>query len=480
MDFTLFTKPDYAPSRHHEALCRYLDRFAAGEIKRLMVFMPPQHGKSELVSRRLPAYIHGRNPDARIIACSHNASLASTMNRDVQRIIDDDAYRLLFPGTQLYGKNVRSDRHGSYLRNSDIFEVVGHTGYYKSAGVCGSITGRGFNVGIIDDVFKDRREADSPAIREAVNNWYTSTFRTRRGKDASILLTMTRWHPDDLAGWLLAMAEADPKADQWTVLCFPAVCDSPGPDDPRQPGEALWPARFPLNDLEAQKAANLSDWYALYQQEPRSGSSLEWPDSYFPPFIWFDEWPSGTLLRVLALDPSKGKSDKAGDYSAYVLLGLVRQPDGKLKVYVEADLARRPVNPTRERPDGQSIVGDGLDHHTRFRPQVFAVESNQFQELIGGELQRVAASRGLVLPIKLVEHLIPKRSRIRTLGAFLAEGILRFRANHPGTRLLVSQLRGFPLDRYDDGPDALEMGLSELQKLTLGGPAQERVSGMVG
>ena len=145
LEFTTVTKPDYNVNWHHRVLCDYLDRFVSGEIKRLMVFMPPRHGKSELVSRRLPAYILGRDPSAGVIACSYSADLASRMNRDVQRIIDSDAYGRIFPDTRLYGANVRTVAKGTYLRNSDIFEVVNHRGFYRSAGVGGGITGMGFN-----------------------------------------------------------------------------------------------------------------------------------------------------------------------------------------------------------------------------------------------------------------------------------------------------------------------------------------------
>jgi predicted phage terminase large subunit-like protein len=141
--FTLYTYPTYQVNWHHRVICEHLDDFVAGKIKRLMVFAPPRSGKSELVSRRLPAFILGQRPDTTIIATSYGADLARRMNRDVQRIMDEDAYRKLFPDTKLWGKNVRSDAQGSWLRNSDMFEVVGHRGYYLGTGVGGSITGSG-------------------------------------------------------------------------------------------------------------------------------------------------------------------------------------------------------------------------------------------------------------------------------------------------------------------------------------------------
>lgn len=145
LDFTTYTKPDYQVSWHHRALCEALDRFVAGETTRLMVSLPPRHGKSELVSRRLPAYLLGKDPDMSVIACSYSADLASMMNRDVQRIMDGPEYLRVFPETRLFGSNVRTVAQGAYLRNSDIFEIVGNSGIYRSAGVGGGITGMGCN-----------------------------------------------------------------------------------------------------------------------------------------------------------------------------------------------------------------------------------------------------------------------------------------------------------------------------------------------
>ncbi|MDI9412096.1 MAG: phage terminase large subunit [Bacillota bacterium] len=269
LDFTTYTFPGYETNWHHELLCNKLDQLINRKIKRLMVFMPPRHGKSELGSRRLPAYALGRNPDESIIAASYSADLASRMNRDVQRIIDTPEYRDLFPETQLFGKNIRTNAQGAYLRNSEIFEVVGRRGLYRSAGVGGGITGMGCTFGVIDDPIKNRAEADSQTFRNAIWDWYTSTFYTRLEKDAVILIILTRWHEDDLAGRLLEQAKADPTADQWEVVDLQAIKDVDKPGDPRQMGEALWPGKYTLEDLNRIKAVVGSrDWEALYQQRP--------------------------------------------------------------------------------------------------------------------------------------------------------------------------------------------------------------------
>lgn len=234
------------------------------------MFMPPRNGKSELVSRRLPAYIFGRNPDASIIATSYGAELASRMNRDVQRIIDSPEYREVFPGTMLNGSNVRTVANGTYLRNSDIFEVVGHRGVYKSAGVGGAITGMGMRYGIIDDPYKNRQDANSETVRQRIWEWYTSTFYTRLEDNGRILITLTRWHEDDLAGRLLRLMQSDPKADQWVVISFQAIAEGKlSPEDPRSEGEPLWPDKYSKDELMKIKSTIGSyEWNALYQQRP--------------------------------------------------------------------------------------------------------------------------------------------------------------------------------------------------------------------
>jgi predicted phage terminase large subunit-like protein len=271
LDFTLYTYPTYAANWHHGLICSYLDKFISGDIKRLMIFAPPRSGKSELVSRRLPAYILGRYPDTTIIATSYGADLARRMNRDVQRIMDGPEYRRLFPDSRLFGANVRTVAHGSWLRNSDMFEVVGHRGYYLSTGVGGSVTGSGAHVAIIDDPVKNRKEANSPTYRQTVWEWYTSTLYTRLTPDGRVLLTVTRWHDDDLAGRLLALAKSDPEADQWTTLILPAVSEDPvaAYDERHEPGRALWETRWGIDKLRTiERTVGARDWASLYQQRP--------------------------------------------------------------------------------------------------------------------------------------------------------------------------------------------------------------------
>lgn len=191
----------------------------------------------------------------------------------------------------------------------------------------------------------------------------------------------------------------------------------------------------------------------------------EWPAEFFGPKIWFDDWPPDINLKVLSLDPSKGKGDASGDYSAFILLGL----DNDWTLWVDADLDNtRPVESTH---GGRSILGDGMVIFDKWRPDAFLIETNGFQELVANAFKRVSDERRLHLPLYQVCNTSPKVQRIRKLGTYLAQGRIRVR-NTPGGRLLVQQLRDFPVGEHDDAPDALSSGVRMMDRLlgAQGGP----------
>lgn len=285
-DFVRYTKEDYVFNWHHISLCDKLERFGRGEIKKLMVFMPPQHGKSQLTTRHFPAYLLGIRPTSKVCVCSYSATLAQSFNRDIQRIIDDIPYHEVFPETILNQSNVTTDAHGAYLRNSDIFETVNFRGFVKTVGVGGSLTGTPIDVGIIDDPFKDREEAMSVRIRDKVWSWYTDVFKTRLHNDSQELVIMTRWDTDDLAGRILK------QENDWEVITFQAIKERETPGDPRQIGEVLWPEKHSLERILAIKQSSPFTFTSLYQQEPKpSREALVFPD-------WdvYEEEPDGEPL----------------------------------------------------------------------------------------------------------------------------------------------------------------------------------------
>jgi predicted phage terminase large subunit-like protein len=457
-DFISYTMEGYRPNWHHRLICNKIDKVVSGETKRLILSAPPQHFKSEIVSRRLPPYVFGRLPNAKVISCSYNSSLATTFNRDVQRIMTSEEYLELFPASAIPSKRVKHASENAKLRNTETFELLHHNGSYYCSGTDGGISGRGYHLGIIDDPIKGAKEAFSPAVRANIKNWYDMEFRVRLNKwedehgdlqEARIIIMMTRWHPDDLVGRILDIADKSDEADQWEVLSLPGLKEAGGhPEDPRKPGEALWPSEFDEKFLRAVEEQSANGFAALYQQDPKRAIVSEWPPRCFGSHIWFQDWPAMDDCRICALDPSKGKGSKYSDYAALIKVGRSTE-DGRF--YVEADLWNN--------RDARQLSNEIIYANEQFQPAGFALESVLFQELFADIVMDQCDREGLGRPpIQMFNHTQPKELRIRRLAGDITSDNIRVK-DTPGGRLLVKQLSEFPLSDHDDGPDALEMGI---------------------
>lgn len=281
--FTGYTMPTFDPAPFHKRYYSVLGDFAEKRIKKLMVFMPPQHGKSEGSTRRLPSFILGRRPDTRLAVVSYSAPKARKFNREIQRIIDSPEYVEIFPDTRLNSKNIATVA-GSWLRNADECEIVGHRGGFKTVGVGGPLTGEPVDVLIMDDIYKDAKTAWSPVVRAAIEDWYDTVAETRLHNDSQQLIVFTRWHEQDLAGRLLEQQGIyDPKSnpDGWVVVIYPAIQDSePSEYDPREIGEALWPERHNLAKLESIRSRNPHVFASLYQQKPKPLEGLMYENEF--------------------------------------------------------------------------------------------------------------------------------------------------------------------------------------------------------
>jgi len=324
---------------------------------------------------------------------------------------------------------------------------------------------------ICDDLQNDRHIA-SASGRESSRQWFHGTLLKAGTPSTNIVNLATALHRDGLAleldrapGWdtrLFRAVEAWPIHqslwDEWQTI----YCDADRTD-------ARLSARIFYDDHRAAMDAGakllwpeLEDLYTLMQMRVESGATAferekqgspvdpdkcEWPDSYFDDHIWFDDWPSETRLRTMSLDPSKGADARNGDYSALVMLAV----DANGVLYIDADLARRPT---------PRMVADGVDWFLKFRPDAFAVEANQWQQLLSAEFVAEFQRRGVlgVTPCEIHNH-TNKNVRIRRLGPYLSQRRILFRRGSPSTELLVNQLRDFPIAAHDDGPDALEMAL---------------------
>ena len=301
--FARYMMPKMDITNFHKVYYEALDRFAHGQIKKLIVSVPPQHGKSQGSSRFLPAFLLGLNPDLKIIIGSYSTDQAKTFNRDVQRIVNSEAYKMVFPDTFFNNGKVRLDN--VYQCNSEISEPVGHSGFVRAVGRNGSLTGKSVDISILDDVYKDFNEANSKLIREQAWKWYTTVVRTRLHNDSQEIIVFTRWHEDDIIGRLEKSGEKiieltsfdqldNVPRDAWLEINFPAIkMTAPTEVDPRQEGEALWPERHSLSELLSAKALDPVQFECLYQGNPSSAEGRLYGE--FKTYIDPNDW--GVLLR---------------------------------------------------------------------------------------------------------------------------------------------------------------------------------------
>ena len=282
LSFTSSTMQTFKPADFHRRYYKVLNDFAEGKIKKLMVFMPPQHGKSEGSTRRLPSYVLGRKPDTKIAVVSYNAPKARKFNREIQRVIDSPEYHEIFPDTCLNSSNVTTIA-GSWLRNADEFEIVGRRGSVKTVGVGGPLTGEPVDMLIMDDIYKDAKSAWSPVVREAIEDWYDTVAETRLHNDSQQLIVFTRWHEHDLAGRLLEQQGrySEDNPDGWVVVVYQAIkVGAPNEYDPREEGEALWPERHNLAKLQSTRKRNPHVFESLYQQDPKPVEGLMYENPF--------------------------------------------------------------------------------------------------------------------------------------------------------------------------------------------------------
>lgn len=449
--FVQYLQPDYVMEWVHREICDLLQQFladqAAGKGPRLMINLAPRHGKSELVSRKFPAFAFGLNPDLQIIACSYGASLAQDMSRDVQRNMDSDRYREVFPDVWLKGS-----RDGGVKRTADQFDIVGTRGKYTGAGVGGAITGKGADILIIDDVFKSRAEAESPTVRKSVIDWYRGTAYTRLSPQSGVLIIMTRWHTDDLAGFLFRQQRDDEMADRWQVVSYPAVAVR---DEPRRlKGEALSPRRFPLERLRTIRA-NIGnyDFEAQYQQNPYiPGGNLfrsEW-------FHRYTELPK-LKYRIIVCDTAL-KTREANDFSVAGVFGLAEAGDIYVLDWLRGKWPSYELK-TRLRDLWYKHAGDRDRNRGTLR--YLAVED----KASGTDVLQTLGHENRI-PLKALEPQADKVTRALDAIPYIESGYVYLPEAAPWVADLLGELEAFQADMghaHDDQVDVLVYAVTELR-----------------
>jgi predicted phage terminase large subunit-like protein len=409
LKFTEFTNPLYRSAEHHKRICEKLEAVERGEIDRLMIFMPPRHGKSELASKRFPAWVLGRNPRRQIIAASYNSDLANDFGRNVRNIVDEPEFREVFPDVSL-----ATDSYAANRLNTN------HGGAYVAAGVGTAVTGRGAHIALIDDPFKDREEADSERRRDLVWDWYRSTLFTRLMPGGAVCVIATRWHEDDLAGRLLA-AE-----DDWEVLELPAIDAD---------GKALWPEWYDEQALERIKATiGPREWSALYQQRPQPDEGT------FFQRDWLTEWEAKPHSQNIYGTSDYAVTDGGGDFTVHRIWGVDK--DGTLYR----------LDGWRGQTAADEWIERKLDLIAKWKPLAWFGEAGVIQKAVEPMLKRRMLDRKVFCRLEWLPSIHDKPTRARGFQARAAMGRVRV---EPGAD--IAEFLSFPAGKHDDEVDTASL-----------------------
>lgn len=429
----------------NKALCRLLD----GEIRGLLVSMPPRHGKSHLVSEYFPGFFLGRNPEKRVILTSAEASLASKCGRKARDILN-------YAGEALFGVWVRKDSHAS-----DHWNLEGHDGGMDTAGVGGSLTGRGAHLFVVDDLVKNSEQAHSETWRAKAWDLWMSCCETRAEPGCIFVVIGTRWHEDDPIGRIHREILAG-KRKGWEVISFPALAEE-GDILGREPGEALWPERFSREHLEELRSrwdhdeAKLGPywWDAIYQQRPSPQSGGLFKRAWFRYYEDDGEFyrlvkPSGPVAvrqsdcwRCITVDPAVSEKQTA-DYFALGVWAVTPDRDLVLLDVVHEHLAG---------PDQVPLISRLND---RYQPNWIGVESVAYQLALVQSLVRTGA------PVREVRADRDKVARAQLPATRFSAGTVFFPKDAPWLKALENELIVFPNGRNDDLVDMISIAANEL------------------
>jgi predicted phage terminase large subunit-like protein len=458
IDFTSMTMPDpedpdnpdksrYEPVRHHRTICAALEEVEKGNYQRLIISMPPRHGKSELASRRFPAWFLGKDPYRQVLFATYNADLAMDFGRAVREIMRQPSFQQVFPGCKLRTGEQSADRIKT--------EEGGVAGF---VGVGGGLTGKGADLLIIDDPIKDREEADSKRERDKLWDWFTQVAMTRLMDGGRVVIIMTRWHEDDLVGRLTDPRNPcynDEVAQAWRILSLPAIADDNDPME-RQKGDALWPERYPLGFLNEIRRLNPKGFSALYQGQPSPDDGdffkRDWLKGYNP-----GDLPSN--LRIYCVSDHAVSTAQTADKTCLLPFGV----DENDNVWVLPDVWWR-------RATTDQVVDGMIDLMTRHRPAKWGAERGHISQSIGPFLRKVQQERGVWTVVEEITPVKDKQTRAQAIRGRMAMGKVFFPRFSPWWVDAEQEILKFPSARHDDFVDAL--GLAGLLLATLHGASR--------
>lgn len=451
----------------HEDICRRLEKFSddveKGLSPRLMLLMPPRHGKSELASKNFPAWHLGRYPDHEFIACSYNLSLAMGFSRKVKQIIEDPMYQSVFENARLDPSN----------QSTEEWALQGKRGGYVAAGIGGPITGKGAHVLVIDDPVKNAEEADSADAREKIWEWYLSTAYTRLAPGGGVLVIQTWWHDDDLAGRLQLMMREnadDADVDQFEVVKYPAIAEADeylaadgsifrpeSPDDfpptlstlLRRKGEALHPQRYDIAKLSKIRALNRKSggadgrwWSALYQQNPTPDDGAYFLKEQFRQA----EPPRKQDCNVFIAWDFAISEKKQNDYTV-----------GSVGLQDQNDVLHVPEVLRFKSGDAHFIVKSIFDLTQRwYSPNlILGFEDGQIYRSLQALIVKEMKARRLYPVIQVLKPITDKLARGRTLQGRMQQGMVSFAKGAEWYETVRNEMLRFPAGLHDDCVDSL-------------------------
>jgi predicted phage terminase large subunit-like protein len=417
--------PAFEPSPCHQLIIEYLEKLLSGKIKKLAIIAPPRHGKSLLGSVMLPAFALGRNPHETIITCSYGSDLSETWGRRVRNTLSDPAFREIFQGCQLSPESAAVYR----------FETTAG-GEYSAVGRGGPITGKGASLLILDDLLKDSAEANSEAVCRSIIDWLQSVCLTRLTPGGRVLAIATRWSERDPMGWIL-------QQHGWTVLHLPAFAEA---NDllGRQPGEALWSSRYPVEALEAIRCdVGSRVFQCLYQGNVAAAQGTIFKRDWFRHYVQTPE----KFSRIIQSWDTSFKTSKTNDYSVCATLGQNQNGIYLLSLY------RAKV----EFPELKRKVGELAD---QWQPQEILIEDRASGQSLVQELK--VATTYPVIPVAVDRD---KETRAAAVTGYFESGRVLFPEQAAAGWVidLEDELASFPSGLHDDCVDAIVQALNRLR-----------------
>ena len=429
MGFVKYMWPAFIEGRHHKIMAEAFEKIARGELKRLIINMPPRHTKSEFASYLLPAWFLGQYPGKKIIQTAHTAELSVGFGRKVRNLVDSEDFKAVFPDLQLRADSKAAGRW-STNRNGEYFAI----------GVGGAVTGKGADLLIIDDPHSEQEgQSGDPAVFDRTHEWYTSGPRQRLQPGGAIVVVMTRWHMRDLTGKIIKSSAQRAGSDEWEVIEFPAIMPS---------GNPLWPEFWSKSELEALRSElPAPKWNAQYQQNPTSEEGAlikrEWWRE------WEMDYPPACEFIIQSWDTAFLKTQRS-DYSACTTWGVFYTPDEEGVTKPNIIL----LDAYKERLEFPELKRKAYELWNEVQPDAFIVEAK------AAGMPLIFELRAMGIP---VAEYTPSRgndkiARVNAVADLFASGVVWA----PQTRFaeeVIQEFASFPSGEHDDLVDSSTQAL---------------------